>query len=213
MRLVIFALLISVSGLAQSVQPDSVRIKNKKLKYFFSLQTASLIGCDDCGKGKAITFSGAIIQGVRIKKFGFGVGLGHDSYHDWNTAPVFLSASWNLPFKGAVGVSKQKNALVLKVDYGTSLKTWRYYPYEYPEYGYKETTGGATFNLSLGYRVNSDKMHVTFGVGFKTQTIRDFYEFPSWRWTGTQYVEGDPSRRTVKHDLSRLMLSLAVGWN
>jgi hypothetical protein len=205
MRLVIFTLLISVSGLAQSSQPDSVLIKNKKLKYFFSLQTASLIGCDDCGKGKEITFSGAIIQGVRIKKFGFGIGLGHDSYHDWNTAPVFLSASWDM--------IKQKNALVLKVDYGTSLKTWRYYPYENPEYGYKETSGGSTFNPSLGYRVNSDKMHVTFGLGFKTQTIRDLYEFPSWRWTGTQYVEGDPSRRTLKHDLSRLMLSLAVGWN
>jgi hypothetical protein len=205
MRLVIFALLISVSGFAQSVKPDSVQIKNKKLKYFFSLQTASLIGCDDCGKGKSITFSGAIIQGVRIKKFGFGVGLGHDSYHDWNTAPVFLSASWDM--------IKQKNALVVKLDYGTSLKTWRYYPYEYPEYGYKETSGGSTFNPSLGYRVNSDKMHVTFGVGFKTQTISDFYEFPTWRWTGTQHVEGDPSRRTVKHDLSRLMFSLAVGWN
>lgn len=205
MRLVIFALLISVSGLAQTIQPDSVQIKTKKLKYFFSLQTASLMGCDDCGKGKEITFSGAIIQGVRIKNFGFGVGLGHDSYRDWNTAPVFLSVSWDM--------IKQKNALVLKVDYGTSLKTWRYYPYDYAEYGYKETKGGSTFNPSLGYQVNSGKMHVTFGVGFKTQIIRDFYEFPSWRWTGTQYVEGDPSRRTVKHDLSRLMLSLAVGWN
>ncbi len=213
MRLAIFTMLISVSGLAQTAQPDSVQINNKKVKYFFSLQTASLVGCNDCGKGKEITFSGAIIQGVRIKKFDLGVGLGHDSYRDWNTAPVFLSVSWNLPFKGSAGVIKQKNALVLKVDYGTSLKTWRYFPYENPEYGYKETIGGSTFNPLLGYRVNSGKMHVTFGLGFKTQTISDFYEFPSWRWTGTQYVEGDPSRRTVKHDLSRLMLSLAVGWN
>lgn len=204
MRVVIFALLISVSGFAQVVQPDSLN-NTRKISYFFSLQTASMIGCNDCGKGKEITFSGAITQGIRIKRFGLGIGLGHDSYRDWNTAPVFLSASWD--------VFKEKNTLVLKVDYGTSLKTWRYYPYEYPEYGYKETTGGATFNPSMGYRVHSGKIHVTFSIGYKTQTIRDMYEFPTWHWNGTQYVEGDPSRRTIKHDLRRLMLSLAVGWN
>ncbi|MCW5911179.1 MAG: hypothetical protein KIT62_08905 [Cyclobacteriaceae bacterium] len=206
MRYWVIVLLLSHTspGLAQP-GPDSLSDKAGKIRYYFALQTASLIGCNDCGKGKEITFSGAIIQGVRYKSFRLGVGLGHDSYRNWNTAPVFLSAGWD--------IIRQKNALVMQVNYGTSLKTWRYYPYDFQEYGYKETSGGQTFNPALGYRVQSGKMNVTFGIGYKVQIISDRYEFPSWYWTGTQYVEGAPNRKTVKHELNRLVLSLAVGWN
>ncbi|MBX2896195.1 MAG: hypothetical protein KF763_12175 [Cyclobacteriaceae bacterium] len=202
---VFFALLISVSGLAQSVQPDSVSKSKKKVTYFATLQTASLIGCNDCSKGKEVTFSGAIVSGVRIKAFGVGVGVGHDSYRDANTAPIFMVTSWD--------IIRRKNALVLQVQYGTSLKTWRYFPYDYEEYGYKSTAGGTMFNPVMGYRLQYEKVQITFGVGYKYQVITNRYEYPTWRWTGTEYVPGDPSRRNVLMELSRLVVSMAVGWN
>lgn len=186
---------------AQNETPDSVK---RRVQYYFMVQGGPLIGCNTCGKGKEITFSGALIQGIKVNTVRVGVGLGHDSYRDWNTAPIFLSASWDMV--------KHKNALVAQFNYGTALKTWRYYPNEFPEYGYTKTEGGMMINPSLGYRIHSGNMSVLFAVGYKRQTINSFYEYPSYRWTGTTFVQGDNSRTRRETELSRLMFTIGVGW-
>lgn len=192
---------ITLTVHAQNETPDSLK---RKVQYYVMLQAGPLIGCDDCGKGKEITFSGAVIQGIKLNTVRVGVGLGHDSYRDWNTAPIFLSLSWDMV--------KHKNALVAQFNYGTALKTWRYYPYEFPEYGFVKAEGGAMINPSLGYRVHSGNMTVLFAIGYKRQMTKTFYEYPSYRWTGVTYVQDENSRTRRETELSRLMFTVGVGW-
>jgi len=198
---ILLASCVALSAHAQNDTPDSLK---RRVQYYVQVQAGALIGCDYCGKGKEITFSGAVIQGIKINTVRVGVGLGHDSYRDWNTAPIFLSASWD--------AVKHKNALVIQVNYGTALNTWRYYPYDFPEYGFMKTEGKAMFNPSIGYRIHSGEMTVTFAVGYRRQVINTYYQYPSYQWTGTTFVEGEPSTMKRETQLSRLMFTIGVGW-
>ena len=64
----------------------------KSIEYFFNIQVGPLIGCNDCGESKEVTFTSSTIHGITIgKKLRTGIGIGFDSYDTWQTMP-FLEA-------------------------------------------------------------------------------------------------------------------------
>ncbi len=192
---------IGLSAHAQQINQDSIR--KKRVEYYFQIQSGALIGCSSCSKGKEITFSGSTTHGIKIgRKLRVGAGIGLDSYFAWNTIPVFGSVSWDLLGK--------KNALFVEMNYGEALAAWRQVNYE--EYGYQSSDGGKVYGYGLGYRVKYEKIRMSFGIGHRTQMLTSYYEYPTNYWDNNQYVLGEPSRKTVKNEMNRLMFWIAVGW-
>lgn len=190
------------SVLAQS-NPDSVA-QNKKVEYFFYFQSGMLAGCNECSRGKEITFSGATVHGIKVgKRTRVGVGLGYDSYYGWNTMPVFGSASWDLFAK--------KNAFFVQFNYGGALKTWKYSPYD--EYGYQRSEGKRMVNPMVGYRIRYHDASIALMVGYKYQKITSYYEYQNYIWDpNTQTTLTEPVGSSEERSINRFMISLAVGW-
>ena len=122
MKLILTGIILTqaISLFAQGALENSdSTVAAKKFEYYFYLQSGTLIGCNDCGRGKELTFTGATVQGVKIgKRLRVGAGLGYDSYFGWNMVPIFGSVSWDLFAK--------KNAFFLEFNYGGALASWKY---------------------------------------------------------------------------------------
>lgn len=199
--LVIGSLITSLTAFAQHVDQDS--LSKRKIEYYFQFQSGSLIGCNSCSAGKQISFSGSTTHGIKIgRKLRVGAGVGLDSYFEWNTMPLFGSVSWDLIGK--------KNALYVEMNYGGALASWR--PIDYQEYGVEKNDAGKMYSYGLGYRIKYEKIRISMGVGRKTQLVTSYYEYPTYYWNNNNYVLGDPSRKTVKNEMNRLQIWLAVGW-
>lgn len=200
-------LLIQAIALAQgSVEkPDSL-VSTKKFEYFFYIQSGTLVGCNECSKGKELTFSGATVQGVKIgKRLRVGAGLGYDSYYGWNIMPVFGSASWDL--------FARKNAFFVQFNYGGSLKSWKYSQYNNEEYGFQGSEGGRMINPMIGYRVRYHEVSIALMAGYKYQRIASFYEYPSYYWDPLQgQIMGEPTTTTMLQEMNRFMVSMSIGW-
>lgn len=200
--LLIIILIASVEANAQNLSQDSLR--KRKIEYYFQIQSGSLIGCNSCSNGKQISFSGSTTHGIKIgRKLRVGTGVGLDSYFDWNTIPVFGSVSWDLFGK--------KNALYIETTYGGALVAWK--PMNYGEYGYQKTDAGKGYSYGIGYRIKYEEMSISLGIGHKTQRVTSYYEYPTSYWyNNNKYVQGDPSRKTVKNEMNRLMVWISIGW-
>ncbi len=201
---IIFVLLgCTFSNVFAQNEADSIAAK-KKLEYFFYIESGMLVGCNECGRGKEVTFSGATVHGAKIgKRTRVGVGLGYDSFYGWSTVPLFGSASWDLFAK--------KNAFFLQFNYGGTLKTWRYT--EYDEYGYQQSKGGRMVNPMVGYRIKYHDASIALMVGYKYQKITSTYEYENYFWNpATQSSVAEPIESSEKRSINRFMISLAVGW-
>lgn len=197
----IFVVIIPRDAFSQHLNQDSSVVR--KLEYYFQIQTGALIGCTSCSDGKQISFSGSTIHGIKVgRKLRVGAGVGLDSYYEWNTIPVFGSVSWDIVGK--------KNALFAELNYGGTLASWRYV--NFPEYGYQDSDGGTVYSYGLGYRIKYDKIRISAGVSRKTQVMTSYYEYPTYYWDNNNYIMGEPSTKTVKNELNRLMVWVAVGW-
>lgn len=183
---------------------DTVK-NDRRIGYFFTVQTGPQIGCNNCDQGKEVTFSASTTHGVTIgKKLRTGLGIGFDSYFDWHTLPVFASASWDL-----LG-TKNTHALFVQANYGWS-KSWisdsRW------NAGTTDVGGGPMFNAQAGYRIRYHDVRISLAIGTKYQRVYKYYEYPTYYYTGDgRIVQGSPSKTTVKEDLNRLIISLAIGW-
>ncbi len=205
MRTLIIFVLLGCSfsnGLAQN-EVDSIVVK-KRLEYFFYIQSGMLVGCNECGRGKEVTFSGATMHGVKIgKRTRIGAGLGYDSFYGWSTVPIFGGASWDLFAK--------KNAFFLQFNYGGALKATKYDLYD--EYGYTKSTGGRMVNPMMGYRIRYHDVSISFMAGYKFQKIKSYYEYENYFWNpATQSSFAEPIESSEKRSINRFMVSLAVGW-
>jgi hypothetical protein len=203
--LIILGLLVNTLKIAsaQSELSDSVEVK-KKVEYFFYVQSGMLVGCNECGRGKEITFSGSTVHGIKLAKRGrVGAGLGYDSYYNYSTVPIFGSASWDL--------FSNKNAFFLQFNYGGTLKVWKYDPYN--EYGYQRSVGGRMVNPMVGYRIRYHDASIALMVGYKFQKIKSYYQYENYIWDpNTQRNLPDPIESSEKRSINRFMISLAVGW-
>lgn len=181
-------------------------VKNyKKIEYFFNVQSGTMIGCDDCDHSKEITFTTSTTHGIIIgRKLRTGIGIGFDSYNEWTTLPIFGSLSWDL-----LG-SKNTHALFIEANYGWS-KPW----IKKSEWiaGSTSVDGGAMASALVGYRVKYHDVKISLAIGTKSQRLYRYYEYPTFYYRPDGVlVEGSPNKTTVKEDLNRLMISLAIGW-
>ena len=204
MKLIVLLISTLITGVAAFAQHDAQdSLSKRKIEYYFQFQSGALIGCTSCSDGKQISFSGSTTHGIKIgRKLRVGAGVGLDSYFEWNTMPLFGSVSWDLIGK--------KNVLFVEMNYGGALASWR--PIDYQDYGFQKTNAGKMYSYGLGYRIRYEKIRISMGVGRKAQQITSYYEYPTYYWNNNNYIQGDPSRKTIKNEMSRLQIWLAVGW-
>lgn len=172
-------------------------VKNSKpIEYFFDVQMGPLIGCTNCGDGKAVTFTSSTIHGVTIgRKLRAGLGVGLDSYYSWQTMPFFGNVSWDL-----IG-TKNTQAIVVQFGYGWSM-AWR--EKRMFDNSFTGTDGGRMMNAQIGYRIKYHDLKISLAAGTKLQRLYTYVEYSSGYAT--------PNKMTTKYDMQRLMISLAIGW-
>ena len=181
---------------------DTVFLDQKPI-YFFSIQSGSLIGCNDCSKGKDVSSTLSIVNGVTIRgKIRAGIGLGFDSYVGWHTSPAFVSLSWDV-----IG-NKNRSAFFIQLACGYS-KAWRQKSYQ--TYAFQKAEGGRMLAPQLGYRLKYHDLNLSLAVGTKLQRVFSYYEYPTWRWVNGAYQPGT-DKSTIKQDMSRLTVTMIVGW-
>jgi hypothetical protein len=182
--------------------------KGKLVGYFFTVQTGSLIGCNDCSRGQEVTFSASTSHGVTVgKKFRGALGVGFDSYNSWQALPIFTSVSWDL-----IG-NKNKNAVYIQMNYGWS-HPWFIKNGSYNNYlndPYTDVSGGRMINPSIGYRMKYHDLKLSIGVGYKFQRIS--YKSASYYY-GCPMCDVQVPTQTlgVTQDFNRLQLMMSVGW-
>jgi hypothetical protein len=203
--LIVSILLTQASGLFSQghLKPDSM-VHSKRYEYFFLVQSGTLIGCNDCSKGKELSFTAATVHGIKIgKRFRVGGGLGVDSYYGWNIMPVFASASWDLFSK--------RNAFFIQMNYGGALKSWKHSQFD--EYGFQGAEGGRMVNPIVGYRVRYHDLSISLMAGYKYQRVTSSFEYPYYYWDPVQgQIIDEPSTSTVIQEMNRFMLSMSIGW-
>ncbi|MBI1767546.1 MAG: hypothetical protein HY015_05740 [Bacteroidetes bacterium] len=218
-----FCLLVGTFCFAQNYDADSVfytpieKPKEKKIRladekgskttaYFFNIQAGSLIGCNDCSKGKDVTFSFATTHGVAIgKKFRAGLAVGFDSYINWQTIPIYAVSSWDL-----IG-NKNRNALYLQMAYGWA-HPWFIRNGSYSYYTtdpFTDVSGGKMINPSIGYRIKYYNLKMALTLGYKFQRISyrtNVYTYcPECNFAPMQTSE-------IIHDFNRIQVAMTVGW-
>jgi len=221
MKYVLLFLSTSVTGFAQNFDADSVlytsikrpstkqvEVTSRHIEYFFNIQSGSLIGCNDCGKGQEVTFSLATTHGITVgKKFRAGLGVGFDTYTNWQTLPISALASWDL-----IG-NKDENALFLQVYYGWAHPWFirnasnQYYSDD----PYSGVSGGKMINPGIGYRISYYNLRLAFTVGYKFQRI--FYKTNQNGYVCPQCNYYAPFQTSeITQDLNRVQLMMSVGW-
>ncbi|MBS1505488.1 MAG: hypothetical protein JSS79_02470 [Bacteroidetes bacterium] len=191
----------------QNAKPVSA---SKYVGYFFAVQAGTLIGCSSCDQGKDVTFSGSTVHGLTIgRKLRAGLGVGIDSYQNWQTLPVFFMASWDV-----IG-NKNKNALFLQMTYGAAhpwfVRNGVYATYMYDPYS--KVSGGRMINPQLGYRIKYHDVKLAFAVGYKFQRIfysSNYYQY--WGCPACDFVAQPISTTDITQDMTRVQLSMSVGW-
>jgi len=178
----------------------------KLVEYFFNIQNGVLVGCNDCSQGKEFTFSAATVQGVTIgKKLRAGVGLGFDSYQNWQTLPLFGLVSWDL-----IG-SKTKSALFVQMNYGWA-HPWFVHDGAYSNYisdPFSNVKGGRMINPQIGYRMKYYNLRLSLAVGYKFQRI--FYDSKQYI---CPYCDFAPTTSTseITQNMNRVQLMMSMGW-
>lgn len=183
--LLAFVLLsLSVSGQSE---PDP-----SKVTYFFSLHTGGLLG----GEGQGSSFTMSLIQGVRVKKFAFGIGLGHDALAEWLTLPAWASTRFDFARAGL-------HNFYLQLD-GGYAKAWLP-SIDETQYRYSEK-GGTFFHPQLGYRINGEKLKVYLSAGYKMQRI-EYEQTANWGWGG------GTNKYYITRDIERISVQIGFGLN
>lgn len=198
----IFSLL---GSLCFAQEQDSIKIKT--VEYFYQVKMGTLIGCTKCSDGKQISFSGSTTHGIKLgRRVRVGAGFGLDSYLAWNIVPVFGSVSWDMPTK-----KNAANALFVHFDYGGALAVWR--PMIYIEDQFQDVEVQRNYTYGLGYRIKSNNLRISAGIGRKSQKVTSYYSYPTYYFNANgEYVMGEPSTQTTKNIYNRLMIWMAVGW-
>lgn len=196
-----FSVIIAGAINGQSVSLDSVK-QERLFSYFFTVQTGALVGCNECKVGKEVTFSSSTIHGIKVgKKLRVGAGLGFDSYAQWQAIPLFGSVSWDLLGK--------RNKLFTQINYGYA-RAWK--PFKEQEFGLKDMRGGTAFSAMLGYRINYGDIHMALLAGYKFQSATANYEYGYYSWLSSFRNYETSTQQTVKENMNRFAISLAVGW-
>jgi hypothetical protein len=161
-----------------------------KISYFFSVHTGGLLG----GRDQGSSFTSSIIQGVRVKKFALGVGLGHDAVASWRTLPVWASVRFDF-------AKVRLHNFYFQLD-GGYAKAWLP-SIDEGQFTYREK-GGIFFHPQIGYRINADKLKVYLSAGYKIQRI-EYEQISTWNWGG------GTDKYFVTRDIERVSVQIGFG--
>lgn len=189
-----FLLLLVAASVKAYGQDDSIQSTNRKWQYYNQFSAGALIGKD--GQGTGVTTS--LINGVRVNRLALGVGIGYDGYKNWNTVPVFGSASFDL-------AKTRGNAFYLQMNVGYSFASRKKYNgivlNDYTEYG------SQMINTMVGYRLQADKYRLYIQAGHKYQVVHyGYHPLPSWS------SERAP-RVYVEEEFNRFVVAVGFGFN
>ncbi len=181
---------------------------SRAIVYFFAIQTGALVGCNDCSKGKEFTFSAATIQGITIgMKLRTGIGLGFDSYQNWQTLPVYGMVSWDL-----IG-NKNKNAVFVQMSYRWA-HPWFVKEGAYASYvtdPFSSVSGGRMVNPQIGYRMSYYDLKLSIAVGYKFQQFH--YKKPGYYYPNCLQCDAQPlSYDEITQDMNRVQIVISIGW-
>jgi hypothetical protein len=187
---------------------EHVELFSGKPGYFFNVQVGTLVGCNDCGKGKDFTFSTSTNQGVTLgNKFRTGLGFGFDSYQNWQTLPLYAFASWDL-----IG-NKNTNAIFVQISYGWAHPWFvrdGFYSY-YTSDPFSGVSGGRMINPQIGYRINYYSLKLSMAIGYKYQQI--FYKKPMYYYPNCPACDFPQlSFDEITQDMNRVQVVMSVGW-
>jgi hypothetical protein len=179
---------------------------SKRIEYFFNIQTGALVGCNDCSKGKEFTFSVLTVQGITIgKKLRTGLGMGFDSYQNWQTLPLFGMVSWDL-----IG-NKTRNALFVQMNYGWAHPWFvrdGFYSNSIAD-PFSDVNGGKMINPQIGYRISYFNLRLLLVAGYKFQSIS--YKRPNYYYCPTCDLQ-QQSFDDITQDMNRVQVMMAIGW-
>lgn len=148
------------------------------------------------GQGTGLTTS--LINGVRVNRIALGVGIGYDGYKNWNTVPVFGSASFDV-------AKIKRNAFYLQMNVGYAFAS-RILPDDGVVNDYREY-GSQMINAMAGYRLRADKYQLYIQAGHKYQVAHYSYNpLPPWS------SEWGP-RVSVEEELNRFVVAIGFGFN
>jgi len=176
---------------------------DKKLTYFFTIQSGALIGCKDCSFKKEVSFSASTIHGVTIgRKLRIGAGIGFDTYQNWQTMPLFGSVSWDL-----FG-NRNKNAFFVQFNYGWA-KAWAS---GLTNNYFQKIEGGRMVSTLAGYRVKYHDLRLSFGIGYKYQSVAASYQYPRYYYDYIGRFAADANSYRLQESMNRLSLTMIFGW-
>jgi len=181
---------------------DEVQL-DRTLAYFFTIQSGALIGCKDCSFKREVSLSASTIHGVTIgKKLRIGAGIGFDTYQNWQTMPLFGSVSWDL-----FG-HRNKNAVFVQFNYGWA-KAWASgLAYNY----FQNIEGGRIVSTLAGYRIKYHDLRLSFGIGYKYQSVAASYQYPRYYYDYIGRFAGDANSYRLQESMNRLSLTMIFGW-
>ena len=193
---------------ARARRSDDDKNNANPIAYFFIIQTGTLVGCNDCSKGKEFTFSAATIQGITIgRRLRTGIGLGFDSYQNWQTLPIYGMVSWDL-----IG-NKNRNAVFVQMSYGWA-HPWFVKDGAYASYvadPFSSVEGGRMINPQIGYRINYYDLKLTVAIGYKFQQIH--YKKPGYFYPNCPQCDFPQlSFDEITQDMNRVQLVIGIGW-
>lgn len=182
----LFLLAIITNGLVFGQEKDT---NDHKFRYWNSFATGVLIGESE----KNITGSFTTVHGIALSRWRLGIGVGVEGHENWRTMPVFLSGAFDF---GRI----RNNALYLQMNGGYSFAR---YLAKIEGATNAEEDGGLMLNPMIGYRLNTEKVDVSFSAGYKLQRVD--YSF-DWIW-------GWPTSAKVEEEFHRFMLQIGIGFN
>lgn len=181
-------------------QPDS----HHSLRYYFLMRSGMLLyGADAAMPTMSVGSMFSFENGLRIgQHLSVGGGMGMNSYHYVRIVPVFGNVSAGLG---------RKNQLLFGWRYGVARITR--HSNAWGDYGLVGRKAGAMSEIYVGYAIKYHDVRLSLTAGYLRQRISNYYEYPNILWVNGTLTEMDPSTREVKMQLSRLAVTLGVGWN
>lgn len=190
-RLLIIAVLFG--GGVLTAQVDSL---DRKIRYYNTFMSGTLVGCGECVRGQDFNFSFVTFHGLSLKSgIKAGVGAGLDVYNDWRMYPLLAAFT--------IDKGRRRNALYLHINSGYSFGT--YLPQQDWGEPIYDDKGGFTISPMIGLRLGRDKMRVYMQAGYKYQHSKVSADFQNWWGWLYSYSRA--------YDLNRFVFQFGFGIN
>lgn len=178
-------------------QTDTVKPEaTKAVTYANNFLVAGLMGKHEEGN----TFSFTTNHGVRYGRLFSGLGVGYDSYRDWNVLQAYAF--------GSIDVARiRTNAIYLFMSGGYSTAMYTPELIGTPSF---EIKGGGNFNTMLGYRIKANQYSIYFATGYKFQRINYQYDNYYYWFRGGDMRTGNTE---VQMDMNRFVIQIGFGWH